>query len=167
MRIAPYIVVALAFALSACGEQVPKDREPASAITQTDELSETTEAQPPALPEVDADLVAAPSAMFTAIEPSELGVMAAPTIIQALEPLLGPEASEGNSRLQLTIRGEEGQHAVADIVSSGLLDDSLSAGHVRIEFQREADGWFPINAYRRTQCRRGGMEGQWTSGLCP
>jgi hypothetical protein len=56
---------------------------------------------------------------------------------------------------------------VADLVRAGLADDSVAAGHVRIEFRREADGWYPTNAYRRSQCARGGQAGQWTTGLCP
>ena len=79
--------------------------------------------------------------------------------------LLGPEVVEG-SNLSLSVR-ENGDDAIADIVRTGLQDDSVSGGHIRIEFRREADGWFPVNAYRRTQCARGGEAGQWTSGLCP
>lgn len=85
--------------------------------------------------------------------------------MEALEPLLGPEVVEG-SNLSLSVR-ENGDDAIADIVRTDLQDDSVSGGHIRIEFRREADGWFPVNAYRRTQCARGAEAGQWTSGLCP
>jgi len=85
--------------------------------------------------------------------------------MEALEPLLGPEVMEG-ADVSLTVR-ENGDQAIADVVRTGLQDDSVSGGHVRIEFHREADGWFPVNAYRRTQCARGGEAGQWTAGLCP
>lgn len=117
------------------------------------------------LPEVDPALLAAPNEAFTAIEPSEVGVFGAPTVDEALTPLLGPEGAEGES-IYLTMR-ESGDSAVADIVRSGLADDSVSAGHVRIEFRREPDGWYPTNAYRRAQCVRGALAGQWTSELCP
>ena len=87
----------------------------------------------------------------------------------ALEPLLGGEVNEegeGNASLSLTVQ-EQGDSAIADVVRSGMLDDSVTAGHLRVEFRREPDGWFPTNAYRRSQCARGAQAGQWTSGLCP
>jgi len=86
-------------------------------------------------------------------------------VAQALAPLLGPEVSASSSA-SLSVR-ETGDDAIADLVRSGLADDSVAAGHVRIEFRREPDGWYPTNAYRRSQCARGGQAGQWTTGLCP
>jgi hypothetical protein len=56
---------------------------------------------------------------------------------------------------------------VADIVRSGLLDDSVGASHLRITFRREIDGWYPENGFRRMQCRRGASAGQWSANLCP
>jgi hypothetical protein len=126
---------------------------------------EFSDAEIPQLPEVDPALLAAPNTDFTPIEPSEVGVSAAPTVMEALAPLLGPEVTEG-ANVSLSVR-ETGEDAVADLVRSGLADDSVAAGHVRIEFRREADGWYPTNAYRRSQCQRGGQAGQWTTALCP
>lgn len=163
MMVWRHAIVAGLLALAACGQQQGEQPAEGSAPpADTPEVSEPARAQ---LPPVDASLLGAPNDAFTAIEPSEVGVFGAPDVMQALDPLLGPEVTEG-SNVHLTVR-ESGNEAVADIVRSGLQDDSVSAGHVRIEFRREADGWYPTNAYRRSQCARGGEAGQWTAGLCP
>jgi hypothetical protein len=159
-----YTLVACALALSACGQQQQQQQEAEGSATpfEAPEISEPARAE---LPPVDPSLLAAPNAAFTAFEPSEVGLIGAPDVMQALDPLLGPEVTEG-SNVHLSVR-ENGDEAIADIVRTGFLDDSVSAGHVRIEFRREADGWYPTNAYRRSQCARGGEAGQWTAGLCP
>lgn len=157
-----FVVIAAMLALAGCGQQ--DQQKSAAEITEPADVIEQNPG-PASLPPVDAALLAAPSTEFSAIEPSEVGVFAAPTVMQALEPLLGPEVSEGAS-LHLSVR-ETGDEAIADIVRAGMADDSVSAGHVRLEFRREEDGWYPTNAYRRSQCARGGQSGQWTSGLCP
>ena len=157
------LAIALALALAACGQQQAPQQQQGSTTAPSDELLEE-EALPP-LPEVDPLLLAAPNTDFTAIEPSEVGVSGAPTVLEALGPLLGPEVTEG-ANVSLSVR-ETGNDAIADLVRSGLADDSVSAGHVRVEFRREPDGWYPTNAYRRSQCARGGAAGQWTTGLCP
>jgi hypothetical protein len=150
-------------ALAACNPQpAEREAEGSTAPVETPEITEPTQA---ATPPVEASLLGAPNDAFTAIEPSEVGVFGAPAVMEALEPLLGPEVMEG-AEVSLSVR-EEGDQAIADIVRTGLQDDSVSGGHVRIEFRRETDGWFPVNAYRRTQCARGGEAGQWTAGLCP
>ncbi len=147
-------------ALAACGQQQQQ------AETEPPPLEEEESVAPRAsLPPVDPALVAAPSTAFTPIEPTEVGVIGAPSVMEALEPLLGPEMTEG-AQVHLTITSTR-DDAVADIVRAGMADDSVSAGHVRIEFRREPDGWYPTNAYRRSQCARGAEAGQWTSGLCP
>ena len=158
-----YALAAGAVALTACNQQ-PTDREaegPAPPI-DTPEISEPGRAE---IPPVDASLLGASNDVFTAIEPSEVGVFGAPSVMDALAPLLGPEVVESGA-MSLSVR-ENGDQAIADVVSTGLQDDSVSGGHIRIEFRREADGWFPVNAYRRRQCARGGEAGQWTAGLCP
>ena len=162
MSVWRYALAAFVVALAACNLQQPEAEGSAPPVETPSETVETPRA---ALPPVDASLLGAPNAAFTAIEPSEVGVFGAPAVMEALEPLLGPEVAEG-SHVSLSVR-ENGNDAIADIVRTGLQDDSVSGGHVRIEFRREADGWFPVNAYRRTQCARGGQEGQWTGGLCP
>lgn len=156
------LLAACAVTLAACNQQQPPESEGSAPPIATPEI---TEPAPAELPPVDASLLGAPNDAFTAIEPSEVGVSAATSVMQALEPLLGPEVVEG-SDVSLTVR-ENGADAVADIVRTGVQDDSVSGGHVRIEFRREADGWYPTNAYRRTRCARGGEAGQWTTGLCP
>jgi len=157
-----YGVLAAALALAACGQQ----QAPQADTTATSApVQEEAEAPAPELPQVDPVLLAAPDTDFMAIEPSEVGVSVAPTVMDALAPLLGSEVTEG-AEVSLTVR-ETGDEATADLVRSGLQDDSVSAGHVRIQFHREADGWHATNAYRRSQCQRGGQAGQWTTGLCP
>jgi hypothetical protein len=159
-----YALAACLVALAACGQQQQAEREAEGSVSPID-TPEVTDPARTELPPVDASLLGAPNDAFTAIEPSEVGVFGAPAVLEALEPLLGPEVVEG-SNVSLTVR-ENGDDAVADIVRTGLQDDSVSGGHVRIEFRREPDGWFPVNAYRRTQCARGGEAGQWIAGLCP
>lgn len=158
-----FALAACVVALAACNQQ-PADRE-AQSSTPSADTPEITEPARAEIPPVDASLLGAPNDAFTAIEPSEVGVFGAPAVMEALEPLLGPEVMEG-ADVSLSVR-ENGDQAIADVVRTGLQDDSVSGGHVRIEFHREADGWFPVNAYRRTQCARGGEAGQWTAGLCP
>ena len=103
---------------------------------------------------------------FTAFEPSEIGVTGAPDIMTAIDSLIATGAHEEGGSLYLTIR-EEGDTATADVVRADAADDSVKAGHLRIEFRREPEGWFPTNAYRRVQCARGALADQWTNGLCP
>lgn len=157
--------IALGLVVAACGQNQPADQSGDSGAPVTYDEAQDEEHTPAELPPVDAALVGAPNALFTAIEPSEVGVLAAPTVMESLDPLLGPEVTEG-STVYLTVR-EEGDNVIADIVRSGMADDAVSAGHVRIEFRREADGWYPTNAYRRLQCARGAGPGEWTTGLCP
>ncbi|GIK47881.1 MAG: hypothetical protein KJZ75_03845 [Hyphomonadaceae bacterium] len=165
MRLARYGLAALVLAAGACNQNQPDEQSsPGSAPPPyEEEYGDTGDALE--LPPVDASLLGAPNELFTAIEPSEVGVFGAPTVMDALDPLLGPEMTEGAS-VHLTVR-EEGDSAVADIVRAGLADDSVTAGHVRIDFRREPDGWYPTNAYRRQQCARGAQPGEWTTGLCP
>jgi|GEM_PF-2667111 len=157
--------LALTLAVAACGQNPPSDQGDGGVITSPEDGGEQSATQRDELPPVDASLLGAPNDLFTAIEPSEVGVFGAPSVMEALDPLLGPEVTEG-SNVSLSVR-EEGDGAIADIVRSGLADDSVSAGHVRVEFRREPDGWYPTNAYRRNQCARGATPGEWTTGLCP
>lgn len=158
-----FVVAVALIALAACGQQQP----PAEQGDYGGEITEEENGVAPraSLPPVDPALVAAPSSAFTPIEPTEVGVVGAPSVMEALEPLLGPEMTEG-AQVHLTVTAQR-DDAVADIVRAGMADDSVSAGHVRIEFRREPDGWYPTNAYRRSQCARGAEAGQWISGLCP
>lgn len=153
---------------------------PSSEPAPEPEVAEAAATTPaPTLPPVAPDLLSAPNSAFIAIEPTELGVIGAPTVWEALGPLissdahadpLGQDGTETGAAERESVHfsmRETGDDAVADIVRSGLLDDSVSAGHVRVEFRREPDGWYPTNAYRRQQCRRGAGAGQWTTELCP
>lgn len=164
MSVWRYALAACVIALAACNQQ-PAEREAEGSSQGVETPSDVTDTAPAEVPPVDASLLGAPNDAFTAIEPSEVGIFGAPAVMDALAPLLGPEVTEG-ADVSLTVR-ENGDQAIADVVRTGLQDDSVSGGHVRIEFHREADGWFPVNAYRRTQCARGGEAGQWTAGLCP
>lgn len=162
MSVWRYALAACLVGLAACNQQPQSEPEGSAPPIEAPEISEPARAE---IPPVDASLLGAPNDVFTAIEPSEVGVFGAPAIMEALEPLLGPEVTEG-ADVSLSVR-ENGAEAVADVVRTGLQDDSVSGGHVRIEFRHEADGWYPTNAYRRTQCARGGEAGQWIAGLCP
>lgn len=159
MMLRSLTMAAVGLALAACGQ-------PADAPAPEAPATETQVTAAPNLPPVDAALLAASNDQFVAIEPSEIGVFGAPTIVEAMAPLLGPEVSEG-ANISLSIR-ESGADAVADVVSAGLMDDAVSAAHVRVEFRREpAEGWYPVNAYRRQQCARGDAAGQWSAAPCP
>ncbi len=161
-----WIVVAAALALAACGQQSQNGQEIDASSQAEDVIDDGAEEFVP-LPQVDPALLNAPSSTFLAIEPTELDVVGAPTIEAAIEPLVGsPEAHEEGASVSLTVR-ETGDTATADIVRADIPDDSVAAGHVRVEFHREPEGWFPTNAYRRSLCRRGELANQWTSGVCP
>jgi hypothetical protein len=160
------MMAAAAFALAACGQQTQQGQETSPPVQAEEGASDEAPELAP-LPQVDAVLLEAPSTTFAPLESSELGVSGAPTIEEAIDPLVGsPEAHEEGASVSLTIR-ESGDSAIADIVRSNIPDDSVAAGHVRVEFRREPEGWFPTNAFRRSLCRRGELAGQWTSGLCP
>lgn len=155
------IFAAALLALAACGQQQPQQAETEAPAAPVEEPLTPRESLPP----VDPALVAAPNSEFTAIEPTEVGVVGAPSVMEALEPILGPELTEG-AQLHLSVNAQR-DDAIADVVRTGMADDSVSAGHVRIEFRREPDGWYPTNAYRRSLCARGELASHWTSGLCP
>lgn len=149
--------------LAACGQSAEPEQEPAS--TAPVEAVQSEDETPQDIPPVDASLAGAPNTAFTAIEPSEIGIFGAPTLDEALSPLIAHGGEEAGG-LQLSVR-EAGDEAVADIVRTNIADDSVSAGHLRIEFRREPDGWYPTNAYRRSMCARGAVANQWTTELCP
>ncbi|MBK6705378.1 MAG: hypothetical protein IPG56_17535 [Caulobacteraceae bacterium] len=94
MSVWRYAVAACVIALAACDQQ-PPDREAEGSTPSIDAPSETTDAPRAEIPPVDALLLGAPNDAFTAIEPSEVGVFGAPAVMEALEPLLGPEVMEG------------------------------------------------------------------------
>lgn len=154
-----------AIGLLACGQPQREDEPAQPAASSQVQSFPTDDREAEVLAAVPAELLATANAAFTAIEPSEVGIFAAPTIEQALAPLLSPEAHEEGASVQLTVREIEGAQ-VADIVRSDIPDDSIAAGHIRIEFRQEPEGWFPTNAYRRVMCRRGAHASQWTAGAC-
>lgn len=154
------IIGALAL-LAACGQSTTQTAEPPADLTETPAIERAGVNAPP----VDPVLLAAPTSAFTAVEPSEVGVAGAETIAAAIEPLASPETAEG-ADLSVSVK-EEGDNATADVVRTGLADDSIGAAHVRIEFIRSQEGWYPTNAYRRWQCRRGPDPNAWSATLCP
>ncbi|MGE0595485.1 MAG: hypothetical protein AB7P07_03925 [Hyphomonadaceae bacterium] len=158
------VLIAAIALMASCG---PRQGEAPPSPSEEVEI-ESVEQTPalPAPPAVDPALLAAANDAFTPIEPTEVGVHPAPTIQEALAGLLSPEADVEGGEVFLSTR-ESGEIAVADIVRTGLADDSVGASHLRFEFRREPEGWFPTNAYRRTQCRRGENAGQWSASLCP
>jgi hypothetical protein len=151
--------------LAACNPAQPPADETGGVLAGEEGADAQDEARPE-LPPVDAALLEAPNTDFVAIEPTEMGVIGSPDIREALGPLVSAETLGEGEVVQLSVR-ETGETAVADIVRTGLADDAVSGGHVRIEFHREEDGWFPTNAYRRQQCRRGASAGAWTTAPCP
>ncbi len=148
-------------ALGAC-DRIGEPETPAGPATPTEPYAEPPLEAPP----VDAALLAAPNADFVAVEPSEIGVIAAPSVTDALAPLLSVEAVGEGENVQASVRDVEGGK-VADVVRSGMADDSVGAAHVRIEFRQEPDGWYPTNAFRRAQCRRGADPAAWSVSPCP
>jgi hypothetical protein len=158
-------IVLVAMTLAACGRSNERIPEPPPLRPSIEDTQPQQPAPTEPLP-VDADLLAAPDTEFVAIEPSEVGVAGAPQIRDAIGPLISSESGEDSGTLQLTIREGE-TNAIVDIVRSDLPDDAVVAGQVRIEFRKEAEGWFPTNAYRRNKCRRGAYAMQWTTQLCP
>lgn len=144
--------------LAACGQSTESaDTSAPSPATVEDTGPET--------PPVDAALLAAPNTDFAAIEPTEIGIIGAPSVEEAISPLTMDTHAESGS-LQVSTR-ETGDDAVADIVRMDLGDDAVAGAHLRIEFRREPDGWYPTNAYRRFQCARGALAGQWSITPCP
>ena len=105
------------------------------------------------------------SARYQPVSPAELQITAAPTIWQAMAPLGAvPESMEGRQALEFSIR-QEGDAMIAVMTRLGLMDDAVSADEVRVEFQQDVDGWRPVEAYARRQCRRGPASG-WTTEQC-
>ncbi|MDX2274942.1 MAG: hypothetical protein NW206_05775 [Hyphomonadaceae bacterium] len=147
-----------ALVLAACGQQ--NADEPSSAPPPPSEMSEALAAPP-----VDSALLAVPNTAFAAIEPTEIGIIGAPTVEDAIAPLT-VDTHEENGSLQVSLQ-ETDDNAVADVVRLGLADDSVAGAHLRIEFRREPDGWYPTNAYRRFQRARGDVAGQWSVTPCP
>jgi hypothetical protein len=156
------ILFAAALLLAACGQSTTTTAPPGELTEAPNALEETAGVQ---APPVDAVLLAAPTSAFVAVEPSEVGISAAETIAQAIEPLASPETAEG-ADLHVSVK-EEGDNATADIVRSGLADDAIGSAHVRIEFIRSPEGWYPTNAYRRWQCRRAPDPAAWSATPCP
>jgi len=167
-RVAILIALGAALTLASCGQpqQAEDDaREPGYTDMGADEPQPDVDDFED-LPPVEEALLAAPTSTFTPIEPSEVGVFAAPSVAEALAPLLSPETLDEGASLRFSVRDIDGMQ-VADIVRGDLPDDAVAAGHVRIEFRREPEGWFPTNAYRRFMCRRGARANQWTTDMCP
>ena len=163
------IAAAMIAALAACGEPRQQGGGDTISDASTAAVGEQEQAAAPNfddLEPVNPALLAAPHSAFTAIEPSEVDVFAAPTVFEALEPLIPPEAFEEDAAISVSVR-EDGDIVWADIVRENIPDDAVAAGHIRIEFRREPEGWFPTNAYRRWMCRRGERANQWSSAQCP
>jgi hypothetical protein len=157
-------LVLAACAVVACGRS--NNVPPPPPLPPSIDDAQTQESGPAEPGPVDAALLATPNSEFVAIEPSEVGVAAAPDIREAISAITANEGGEDQGTLSLTIR-EAPDAAVVDIVRDNLPDDSVAAGQVRIEFQKQAEGWFPTNAYRRNMCRRGAYAMQWTKDPCP
>jgi len=163
-----FIVAGLAVLLAACGQ--PQQQEGGDNISDgAPALEEAHEDAGPdlaGLEPVNPALLAAPTSAFMAIEPSEVEVFPDSTVALALRQLIPNEAFEEDAAVSVTVR-EDGETVWADVVRENIPDDAVGAGHIRIEFRREPEGWFPTNAYRRWMCRRGDVANQWSSAPCP
>src|SRR5688572_24711989 len=105
MRRAHWIILVAALALVACGQQSKTGEETGPSSQIEDGAADEGAEDIPPLPQVDAALLEAPSAAFVAIEPTELGVIGAPTIEEAISPLVGsPETFEEGASVSLTVR---------------------------------------------------------------
>ena len=142
--------------LAACGDVSNAPTAPAEAP-----------APPPAV-SADGTPWSAPNSDFEAVEPTIFGIIGAATVWDALAPIgrSSLESTEGSPGLKVNVRAE-GEGFVADVIRSGLADDAVGDEHVRIEFRREVDGWYPTNAYRRHTCRRAADPEQWSTNPCP
>lgn len=162
------IMAGLVAALAACGAQ--EQKQGGDVISENGApIEDAAEDDAPGFDDIEPvnpALLAAPSSTFMAIEPSEVQVFAESSVERAIAPLIPPETFEEDAAVSMSIR-EDGDTAWADVVRENIPDDSIAAGHIRIEFRREADGWFPTNAYRRWLCRRGEVANQWSSAPCP
>lgn len=161
------IIAAMFAALAACGQA---EEQGGDLITESSSPAEEQSEDAPHnlddIEPVNPALLAAPHSAFAIIEPSEVQVFAAPSVAQSLEPLIPPEAFEDDAAVSVSVR-EDGDTIWADVVRENIQDDAISAGHIRIEFRREPEGWFPTNAYRRWLCRRGEVANQWSAAPCP
>lgn len=157
------LAIAVALLCAACGQPSTTGSGPGAEDTTS---TDTATSEMAALPPVDAASLGAPLSAFTTVDAGELGVIAAPSVHDALGPLLSTESTEGDQVVQLTVV-ETATAATADVVRLNIPDDAVSGGHLRVTFTRGADGWDPDLAYRRTQCRRGALAGQWSKGPCP
>ncbi|HVK79165.1 MAG TPA: hypothetical protein VM915_01000 [Verrucomicrobiae bacterium] len=166
MRVRDLALALCVLAVAACGQPAQEEAsyESGSSVPVLDDEGDGGEAV--ALEQVDPLLVAAAPEDFIAIEPSEVGVFGAPTIMDSIHDLISGEALEGEASVSLSIR-EDGDIAFADIVRDNIPDDGVAAGHVRVEFHREPEGWSPTNAYRRWMCRLGPHANQWSKEPCP
>lgn len=161
------IMAGLIAALAACGQPQQQSGDTITeSTTHAEEADAGVEPNFDDLEPVNAALLAAPNSTFAAIEPSEVNVFPAASVQQALEPLIPPEAFEEDAAISVSVR-EDGETIWADVVRENIPDDSVAAGHIRLEFRREPEGWFPTNAYRRWMCRRGDVANQWSSAPCP
>ena len=118
-------------------------------------------------PSAAADVFAAPNEEFEPVEPTIFRIVGAPTVWDALAPLgrsFEPEGRDPTFTARIRVSGED---QIADILRTGLADDAVGTEHIRIEFRREPDGWYPTNAYERQKCRRGPSPDTWTRAPCP
>lgn len=156
------VIGAGALILAACGQSTSE----APTVPSDSSLTEEAASAPAELPPVDAALLGAPNNDFIAFEPTEAGIEGAASIHEALGPLISVEGVGEGETVHLTVQ-ETADTAIADIVRNNIADNSIAAGHVRVEFRHEPEGWYPTNAYRRSLCRRGAVANQWSAAPCP
>lgn len=146
-------VLAFAFSLVGCGIQEQPQRP------QTPPHAD--------VPSLATDVFAAPNEEFEPVEPTVFRIIGAPTVWDALAPLGHSFEPEGaDPTLTLRIRASGGDQIV-DVLRTSLADDAINSEHIRIEFRREPEGWYPTNAYARRKCRRAPDPEIWTRAPCP
>src|SRR5689334_17944762 len=94
-----HVLLIAALLLAACGQPASTSAPPPAPAENAD--TSTAADQQADYPAPDASILAAPNSGFTAVEPSELGVQGAPTVREALGPLLSSDVNEG-AQMQLS-----------------------------------------------------------------
>ncbi len=79
-----------------------------------------------------------------------------------------PESTDGRPSLQIdAVQRQDGRGMFVQIVTLGLLDDSVSGMSYIGSVDEGASGWVLKQLWKRALCARGARAGQWTTGACP
>jgi hypothetical protein len=101
-------------------------------------------------------------AHYRIVKPQTLGIADAPTIWQAMTPLVSTP-SRGGEGVDAYIH-PQGNGYMATVLRE-LKEGPATADEVLVSFDRAGVGWRPTAAYKREVCR-GTPAAQWTTGPC-